>query len=58
MPNRCVTGTRSSVCRPTPRHNLRQRLSARDFDRQVAETQIRAVILNDLLRLVYPKPLP
>jgi hypothetical protein len=34
---------------------LCQRLSARDFDRQVAEIQIRAVILNGFTALGIPK---
>ena len=35
---------------------LGQRLSARDFDRQVAEIQIRAAILNGFTALGIPKP--
>jgi hypothetical protein len=34
---------------------LGQRLSARDFDRQVAEIQIRAAILNGFTALGIPK---
>jgi len=34
---------------------LGQRLSARDFDRQVAEFQIRAAILNGFTALGTPK---
>ncbi len=34
---------------------LDQRLSARDFDRQVAEIQIRAAILKDFTALAMPR---
>ncbi|NRB20914.1 MAG: IS5/IS1182 family transposase, partial [Rhodobacteraceae bacterium] len=34
---------------------LGQRLSARDFERQVAETQIRAAILNEFTALGIPE---
>jgi hypothetical protein len=34
---------------------LGQRLSARDFDRQVAEIQIRAAILNGFTALAIPR---
>ena len=33
---------------------LGQRLSARDFDRQVAELQVRIVVLNGYTRSAYP----
>jgi hypothetical protein len=37
---------------------LGQRLSARDFDRQVAEIQIRAAILNHFTALGIPRTAP
>jgi hypothetical protein len=37
---------------------LGQRLSARDFDRQVAEIQIRAAILNRFTALGIPRTVP
>ncbi len=37
---------------------LGQRLMARDFDRQVAEVQIRAAMLNRFTALGIPKTVP
>jgi len=58
---RHLTGYHRRSCVETKMHCVKllsERLSARDFDRQVAEIQIRAAILNGFTALGIPRTVP